>query len=335
VLSQIGDLPLLRPAGAETVMIVSTNFVSFQVQNLTLSTPPSTDAVLTVRELVAGTRVASGRNATSAVVGAVYTFKYNVSAVEFQQVALCCVVSCRVAVCVCCAQCSTVRVVCELRSTYCFYFCLVSLSSRAVIIAIVMVVAASIVVPSLQSQKLLPGATMADRKSGDAFGTSVAMDGVTLAVGAPGDDSVRPDSGCIYIFMFNGSMWLQHQKIVLDVSKTEDRFGTVVALQGSMLVTAAPNADFRDGIAYMYRKPDGDPFLQYFHIDQVCVVWAWREHGVVWRRVVWASCGRRVGVVWASCGRRVGVVWASCGRRVGVVWCGAARVHFSHFLLGS
>ncbi len=39
---------------------------------------------------------------------------------------------------------------------------------------------------------------------GDGFGTSVAISGRTIAVGAPGDDDLAPDAGAAYVFTANG-----------------------------------------------------------------------------------------------------------------------------------
>ena len=48
-----------------------------------------------------------------------------------------------------------------------------------------------------------------------------------------------------------------------------DRFGSVVALNNDIMVTASPNARYRNGEVYIYRKPAGPTTAQYFALDQV------------------------------------------------------------------
>ena len=47
------------------------------------------------------------------------------------------------------------------------------------------------------------------------------------------------------------------------------RFGSVIALDNDIMVTASPNARYRDGEVYIYRKPAGPITSQYFVLDQV------------------------------------------------------------------
>ena len=47
------------------------------------------------------------------------------------------------------------------------------------------------------------------------------------------------------------------------------RLGTVVALDNDILVTSSPNARYRQGEVYVYRKPPGPTRSQYFVLDQV------------------------------------------------------------------
>jgi hypothetical protein len=46
------------------------------------------------------------------------------------------------------------------------------------------------------------------------------------------------------------------------------RFGSVIALHNDMMVTASPNARYRNGEVYVYRKPAGAITAQYFVLDQ-------------------------------------------------------------------
>jgi hypothetical protein len=47
------------------------------------------------------------------------------------------------------------------------------------------------------------------------------------------------------------------------------RFGSVLAMHGDMLVTASPNARYRHGEVYVYRKPSGAATTHVYVLDQV------------------------------------------------------------------
>ena len=90
----------------------------------------------------------------------------------------------------------------------------------------------------------------------DAFGTSVALDGDTLAVGAhreasnakginPGGeaDNSATNSGAVYVFSRSGGSWSQQAFVKASNSEAEDQFGVSVALSGNTLVVGAPYED--------------------------------------------------------------------------------------------
>lgn len=93
----------------------------------------------------------------------------------------------------------------------------------------------------------------------DHFGTSVALsrDGMTLAVGAPAEDSdssaIEGDqhnndkvaSGAVYVFARQGEQWFQQAYLKAANSGAQDQFGTAVALNsdGTTLVVGAPGED--------------------------------------------------------------------------------------------
>ena len=90
---------------------------------------------------------------------------------------------------------------------------------------------------------------------GDKFGSSVALDGNTLAVGAAGDDDGNTDHGAVYLFTKNGTAWTNLTKtlkisenagaagyLAIDL-KTSDYFGSSVALDGNTLVVGATGDD--------------------------------------------------------------------------------------------
>jgi hypothetical protein len=100
--------------------------------------------------------------------------------------------------------------------------------------------------------------------TGDVFGWSVAVDGDTLAVGAPreassasgvnGDQSVDSSfaAGAVYVFRRTGGVWAQEAYIKPSNPQADDIFGFSVSLSGDTLAVGAP---FEDSNA---RGVDGD-----------------------------------------------------------------------------
>ncbi|MCB1204293.1 MAG: integrin [Verrucomicrobiae bacterium] len=91
--------------------------------------------------------------------------------------------------------------------------------------------------------------------AGDGFGTSVAIDGDTLIVGAPGEDSNATgvngaqgnnsanNAGAAYVFFRLGSIW--GQQAYLKASNTSptsiQRFGASVSVSGDLAVVGSPD----------------------------------------------------------------------------------------------
>lgn len=84
------------------------------------------------------------------------------------------------------------------------------------------------------------------------FGTSLAMSGTTLAVGAPFPSSVTAREEAVYIFT-NGAL---ANKISHTVNAT-DRFGFSVSLDGNALLVGAPNHTAERGLAYYFSNAVG------------------------------------------------------------------------------
>ncbi len=88
----------------------------------------------------------------------------------------------------------------------------------------------------------------------DRFGFSVAIDGDTIVVGArDGSDAIgvngdqsnnnAPDSGAVYVFTREGSIWSQQAYLKSSNSEKGDRFGRAVAISGNTLVVTATGED--------------------------------------------------------------------------------------------
>lgn len=101
----------------------------------------------------------------------------------------------------------------------------------------------------------------------DQFGSSVAISGDLIAVGAQWDDDHGLDSGSVHIFRYDGSAWVREGKISPDDGETADQFGFAVsALSGAVtggddliLVGALTDDDMGpdSGSAYVFRRTGG------------------------------------------------------------------------------
>lgn len=103
--------------------------------------------------------------------------------------------------------------------------------------------------------------------AGDNFGQSVAMDGTTLVVGAPGegnatsslatDNNSAAGSGAVYVYRYSGGNWALEAYIKPSPIVAGDGFGAAVALQGDVLVVGAilhDGAVTNSGAAFVFRR---------------------------------------------------------------------------------
>lgn len=103
--------------------------------------------------------------------------------------------------------------------------------------------------------------TASDGAADDFFGAALAVDGDLIAVGANMDDDPAANSGSAYVFRFDGSAWVEEEKLTtLSGTSENDFFGSAVAVEadlvdGDVIAVAAPgeNFIFVSGVVYMYR----------------------------------------------------------------------------------
>ncbi len=100
--------------------------------------------------------------------------------------------------------------------------------------------------------------TASDAAAGDNFGFSVSLSGDTAVVGAYRDDCAAGDyCGSAYAFRFDGTDWVEEQKLTASDALAGDGFGVSVSLSGDTAVVGAPWDDCaagnRCGLAYVYR----------------------------------------------------------------------------------
>ncbi|MCH8342837.1 MAG: hypothetical protein IH983_02500 [Planctomycetes bacterium] len=102
----------------------------------------------------------------------------------------------------------------------------------------------------IEHQELLAS----DDAIGDKFGRSVALSGDVAVIGAPSDDP----HGSAYLFRFDGSRWIEEQKLLASDSAGAfgNGFGLSVAISGTIAVIGAPG-HVHDGLtlgsAYVFR----------------------------------------------------------------------------------
>ena len=101
--------------------------------------------------------------------------------------------------------------------------------------------------------------TAADASNDDRFGTSVAIDGGTVVVGAYYDDDDGSFSGSAYVFRTSdgGATYGQVAKLTASDAAAGDLFGISVAIDGDTVVVGANYENSRKGAAYVFRTSDG------------------------------------------------------------------------------
>ncbi|HMI92863.1 MAG TPA: hypothetical protein VK509_15920 [Polyangiales bacterium] len=89
------------------------------------------------------------------------------------------------------------------------------------------------------------------------FGASLALAGNTLLVGSPGDDRDRVDSGAVFFFTRDGSLWGSGTRLAPMAPQAAAWFGSSVALDGERLAVGATGesgSSFTSGAAYVFER---------------------------------------------------------------------------------
>lgn len=88
-----------------------------------------------------------------------------------------------------------------------------------------------------QEQKL----KASDEAPESSFGLSVSISGQTIAIGSPSQSSPEdPASGAVYVFVNNGDVWEEQQKIKANIASDSQQLGFCVAISGDTIVATAP-----------------------------------------------------------------------------------------------
>ncbi len=113
----------------------------------------------------------------------------------------------------------------------------------------------------VQTAKLLAN----DGTDYDYFGASVSISGDTALVGAYGYDDNGSVSGSAYVFVHNGTGWVQMTKLLANDGTDYNYFGWSVAISGDTVVVGAYGDDKRgrdSGSAYVFVRTHGDGWVQ-------------------------------------------------------------------------
>jgi len=89
----------------------------------------------------------------------------------------------------------------------------------------------------------------------DGFGFTVALLEDRALIGAPFDDDKGLESGAVYVFDFDGTDWLETQKLTAADGQAGDEFGRAVALTKNRLLVSATRHDALgedSGAAYVF-----------------------------------------------------------------------------------
>lgn len=105
-----------------------------------------------------------------------------------------------------------------------------------------------------EQQKL----TASDANMGDNFGSSVSVNGSVTVVGAGSADcATGTNCGAAYLYRYNGSSWLEEQKLFASDANPSALFGLSVAVSGDTAIVGAPGeacpAGSNCGAAYLFR----------------------------------------------------------------------------------
>lgn len=99
----------------------------------------------------------------------------------------------------------------------------------------------------------------------DYFGGSVCIENDVCIVSSSTDDDNGEDSGSAYIFYYDGTTWLEQQKLLASDGDADDRFGYEVSLSGNFAVVGCHGDDDYGpaaGAVYVFHY-NGENWVEY------------------------------------------------------------------------
>lgn len=101
-----------------------------------------------------------------------------------------------------------------------------------------------------QQQKLIAS----DAAAGDLFGRSVAISGDSIVVSA---DAKASSAGAAYVFVRNGGVWTQQQKLTASDAAVNSYFGSSLAISGDTIMVGATGPGSNAGAVYVFTRSGG------------------------------------------------------------------------------
>lgn len=100
--------------------------------------------------------------------------------------------------------------------------------------------------------------TAFDGAADDHFGSSIAISGDTIVIGAYGADLNQSNEGAAYVFRLTSGEWQLETKLTASNSEADDDFGFDVAIENDLIVIGAPLHDApsysNSGAAYIFTR---------------------------------------------------------------------------------
>lgn len=110
-----------------------------------------------------------------------------------------------------------------------------------------------------QAQKLVAN----DAAVEDAFGVSVAIDGNSIAIGAGWKNTFV---GAAYVFVYDGSSWVQQAELTASDGTNGNEFGMAVDISGDRVAVGARFVNMWTGEAYIFDR-DGTTWSEAAHFN--------------------------------------------------------------------
>jgi choice-of-anchor B domain-containing protein len=89
--------------------------------------------------------------------------------------------------------------------------------------------------------------------AGSNFGSSLAMDGMNLVVGAP-----QRGGGAVHVFANEGSDWMHTASLSSDQAEERSQFGNSIGIHGDKVLVGAPRNDRAAGTVFVFSNEDGE-----------------------------------------------------------------------------
>lgn len=99
-----------------------------------------------------------------------------------------------------------------------------------------------------------------DLASGSGFGTTVAVDGNSVVIGAPLAPGGSAFTGAVYVFGKQNTSWIQTAKLIAADGVAGDGYGSGVDINGGTMAVGAPGHGTSAGHlgdVYLYQLKDG------------------------------------------------------------------------------